>query len=137
MSAYQSVYEIDLSSVAWIRDADLKQDCIVALLDQKPDSPEAAAAIVRRCCWAQRRTRRRDQRYGGAMPEVETAESVGVGLGLTPVTSAVFALPENLRKVLILRFLAGRSVEDVAAAMSVSEPTIVRWTKVAMKIIRG
>ncbi len=128
------MYEVDLSPVAAIRDADLRQDCIVALLDQQPDSPEAAAAIVRRCCWTHRRLRRRRMRYDGPLPEVEAPERTGQAS--TPVTSAVFALPENLRKVLILRFVAGRSVEEVAAALAVSEPSIVRWTKAAMKIIR-
>jgi DNA-directed RNA polymerase specialized sigma24 family protein len=130
------LFEIDLSSVAWIRDADLRQDCIVALLDQKPLTPEGAAAIVRRIRWTHSRTRRRDQRYGAVMPVREAQEGAGVVASLTPVTDAVLALPAKLRKVMILRFVAGRSVEDVAAAMSVSEPTIVRWTKVAMKIVR-
>jgi DNA-directed RNA polymerase specialized sigma24 family protein len=128
---------IDLSAAAWIRDPDLRQESITALLDQQPASPEEAARIVQRVRWTHQRHRRRDQRYAGAMPDREADDSDHGGRSAaTPVTDAVQRLPENLRKVMLLRFVASRSVEEVADALQVSVPTIVRWTKQAMDQIK-
>jgi DNA-directed RNA polymerase specialized sigma24 family protein len=128
---------IDLSAAAWIRDPDLRQESITALLDQKPTSPEEAAQIVQRVRWTHQRHRRRDQRYAGAMPDREADDSDHGGRpAATPVTDAVQRLPEHLRKVMLLRFVANREVTEVAETLNVSIPTIVRWTKQAIQQIK-
>jgi DNA-directed RNA polymerase specialized sigma24 family protein len=127
--------EIDLSAAAWIRDPDLRQSTIVALLDQKPSSPEEAAQIVQRVRWTHQRHRRRDQRYAGTMPEREADD--GGRPEATPVTDAVQRLPKHLRQVLLMRYVEGRELQEVADVLRVSLPTIWRWSEEAKEKIRA
>ncbi len=130
--------EIDLSAAAWIRDPDLRQDCILALLDQQPTSPEEAVKIVQRVRWTQQHRRRRDQRYRGTMPERESDGNDTYGRpAATPVTDAVQRLPEDLRKVMLMRFVGNLEVDEVADTLHVSVSTVKRMTQQAMKIIRN
>jgi RNA polymerase sigma factor (sigma-70 family) len=76
--------------------------------------------------------RRREQSYASdavcrtsAWSEVEPA-----------VDEALEELPENLRDVLLLHFLQGRTTTQIAAAQGVSQPTISRRMNEALELLR-
>ncbi|MGA2658958.1 MAG: sigma-70 family RNA polymerase sigma factor, partial [Verrucomicrobiota bacterium] len=52
------------------------------------------------------------------------------------VDEALEELPENLREVLLLHFLQGRTTTQIAAAQGISQPTISRRMNEALELLR-
>ena len=93
----------------------------------------AAARAVRRILTDHARARRRSKRGGGAAPvSVDAATSVsadGVDLDVIALDEALerlSTLDARKAEVVHLRFFAGLSVEETAAALGLSESTVAR-----------
>jgi RNA polymerase sigma factor (TIGR02999 family) len=91
----------------------------------------AAAARAMRRSLVERARRLRRIRHGGELGRVELTESVGLGdeerldlLALDGALARLEALDARRTQVLMLRYFAGLSVEEAAAALDVSPATV-------------
>lgn len=62
--------------------------------------------------------------------------SVDNSYNTIPLKMAVQNLPENLRKVIILRYFAGYTIAETAEILDIPEGTVATRTRKALKILR-
>ena len=102
--------------------------CRLACLDQPPErtAPWLFQVAVNLCRENARRTKRRLEREQGRAPSESIACMVHEEIVHQEVRSAVEALPEQLRDLVIARLWAGLTLQESAELLSISTTTAHR-----------
>jgi RNA polymerase sigma factor (sigma-70 family) len=117
---------------------DVSQDCFLRLAQRAGSISGSVAAwlhrtSVNRSLEILRSDRARRERESAA---AQRGENEPASLLIAQVDEALASLPDDARLVLTEHFLLGRTQNDIAAALRVSQPTISRKIEQAVKELR-
>lgn len=117
---------------------DLRQDCLVALLERRPRCPEDARRIIQRVRYRHQWDRRQERKRTSSLPDYDepVAAQDEERNALGAAYDAVCKLPEQERNVVLMRYVLDMSATETAKYLGVNRRSVHRWTVAAFTRLR-